>query len=168
MMLQRLGRSWTVRLGFSAAVVVSALGMSALPSSAHTVKRPLAVVAKNFRFLGVPRSLPAGQYDVRFLNISPDEHELVAFNLGPVCSRTITTAAQARALLDSGQDPDVVCPGNNFEGYASAGPGGTDREDFTLSPGRTLYFCGVPENGVPHFDLGMIGFINVFAVPTGR
>jgi hypothetical protein len=166
-MLKRLGRSWTVRLGVSAAVVASALGMSALPTSATTVKRPLAVVAKSFRFLGVPRWLPAGQYDVRFLNISPDDHEFVAVNLGPVCSRTVTSVAQAVAVLNS-QDPDVVCPGNSFEGAAFAGPGGRDREAFTFTPGRTLYFCGVPENGVPHYDLGMIGFINVFAVPTGR
>ncbi len=167
MILRRLGRSWAARIGFSAAMVASVMGVSSPPASAAPLKLPLAVVARDFQFLGVPGRLPAATYDLQFINISrTEEHEFVAVNLGPICSKTITTVAAAKALLDGGQDPDVVCPGNTFEGGVDAGPGGRARQTLTLTPGRTLYFCGVPdENGTPHFDLGMIGFINVFSVP---
>jgi hypothetical protein len=169
MILQRLGRSWAARIGFSAAMVTSMMGVSAPPSSAATLKLPMAVVARDFQFLGAPGRLPAATYDVRFLNISRDEaHEFVALNLGPTCSNTIDTVEKAKALLEGGHDIDVVCPGNSFEGAVFAGPRGRDRQDITLVPGRTLYFCGVPdEDGTPHFELGMIGLINVFRLPGG-
>lgn len=171
MRLQKLGRSWAARMGFSAAIVASVLGASASPSSAAAPKRPMVVVARDFQFVGVAKRMPAAQYDLRFFNISKtEEHEFVAVNLGPTCSSTITTVDAAKALLVGGEEAfGTSCPGGSFEGAAFAGPGGRDREDLSLTPGRTLYFCGVTEeNGTPHFDLGMIGFINVFSVPSGR
>ncbi len=177
MTLQRLGRSWVARMSVSAALVGSVLGITAAPSSASTFTLPMAAVATGFQFLGVPSTLPAAHYDLQFFNISQqDDHEFVALNLGPVCSVTIQTVSDAKALLEqvgsSGGDPEVAfeaaCPGGGFEGTVFAPPGGRDRGDFTLAPGRTLYFCGVPEeDGTPHFELGMIGFINVFALPLG-
>jgi hypothetical protein len=143
------------------------------------LKLPLVVVARDFQFLGVPGRLPAGTYDTRFINISRDEaHEFVAVNLGPSCSGTVTSVGAAQALIENvGQqagdgDPEpfleAACPGASFGGAAFAESRGRDREDITMTPGRTLYFCGVPdEDGTPHFDLGMIGFINVFALPLG-
>jgi hypothetical protein len=180
MKLQRLGRSWAARLGFSAALVASVLGVSAGPSSAINLKLPLVVVARDFQFLGVPGRLPAGTYDTRFINISREEaHEFVAVNLGPTCSSTVTSVEAGQALIENvGQqagdgDPEpfleAACPGASLGGGVFAEPGGRDRGDITLTPGRTLYFCGVPdEDGTPHFDLGMIGFINVFALPSGH
>lgn len=170
MILQRLGRSWAARIGFSAAMVASVMGVSAPPAPAAPLKLPMAVVARDFQFLGVPGRLPAATYDVRFFNISTEEdHEFVAVNLGPTCSNTITTIDQAKDALqnlDSDEAFAAACPGGSFEGAVFAGPGGRDRQDITLAPGRTLYFCGIPdENGTPHFDLGMIGFINVFSLP---
>jgi len=159
-------------------MVASMLGASAAPSSAEAVKRPMAVVARDFQFI-VPPALPAGQYDLRFFNISRDEaHVFVALDLGPTCSRTTNTIAQAKALIEkllaAGEDGfeaafDSACQGGSFEGAAFAEPGGRSREDFTFRPGKTLYFCDVPDDdGTPHFDLGMIGFMNIFSLPTGR
>lgn len=179
--LQTLRRSWTVRLGCSAAMVVAALGVSVQPSSALSFKLPLGVVARDFQFLGVPSRLPAATYDLRFYNISRDEaHVFVALNLGSKCGASIDTVDKAVALLKGfppgGPDPgpfvqafNAACPGGSFGGAVFAVPGDSDRGDFTLTPGRTLYFCDIPEDdtGVPHFDLGMIGFINVFALPAG-
>ncbi len=174
-------KSQFARVGLGAAMVASMLGASAAPSSAAMAKRPMAVVARDFQFI-VPPVLPAGDYDLRFFNISRDEdHVFVAVNLGSKCSNTINTVAQAKALLaridqESGGDEDAsdavfarLCPGGSFEGAAFAEPGGRAREDFTFTPGKTLYFCPIPdEDGTPHSDLGMIGFMNIFSLPTGR
>lgn len=183
MRLQRLGRSWIARLGFSAVLVGSVLSITAEPSSAGSFTFPLGVVADSFRFIGVPTTLPAEQYDVHFFNISQeDDHEFIALNLGPSCGSNITTVDDAKALLESvGQQAHAAgadnplpfflaaCPGAGFEGAAFAGPNfGQDEETFTLTPGKTLYFCGVQEpDGTPHFELGMIGFIDVFSLPGG-
>ncbi len=192
MMFGRLVRSWTVRASFAGAMAASTLAVAApsagaaeaTPASATT---PLSVTAESFRFLNVPVFLRAGNSSVTFRNISADDdHEFVALNLGPSCSRSVATVDDAKALLMSvGQqanqagadDPEpyfeAACPGGSFEGAAFAPPGGTDTEDFAFTPGRTLYLCGVPEDGVPHFELGMIGFINVIdpatraGMPTG-
>jgi len=176
----KIGGSRVTRLGLGAAMVASVLGMSAPASSAAAVRRPIAVVAKSFQFLGVPGRLPAGQYDVRFFNISrDDDHEFVAFNLGPICSPGTRTAADGKALFerigaaaeggtedDFGRAFDDACPGNSFAGAVFAPPGGRDRADLDLQPGKTLYLCFIPEDGVPHFELGMIGLIDVFSLPT--
>ena len=164
------GRSSVARVGIAGAMVATTLGVTAPPSSAIDLKLPMAVVARDFRFLGVPKALPAAQYDLRFFNISRDEdHEFVAFNLGPTCSATINTVDDAKALVEAGKGAfRMWCPGGSFEGAAFAGPGGRDREEFNLTPGKTLYFCGVrDENGTPHFDLGMIGLLDVFRLPGG-
>lgn len=171
------------RVGLGTAMVASMLGASAAPSSAVSVKWPMAVVARDFQFI-VPSVLPAGQYDLQFFNISRDEfHVFIALKLGS-CSNDISTLDEARGLIErigteaeglGGQDADFdtatedQCPGTVFEGAAQAGPGGRDRQDFNFVPGKTLYFCPVAdEDGAPHFDLGMIGFMNIFALPTGR
>ncbi len=105
-------KSQFARVGLGAAMVASMLGASAAPSSAAMAKRPMAVVARDFQFI-VPPVLPAGDYDLRFFNISRDEdHVFVALNLGPKCSNTINTVAQAKALLaridqESGGDEDA-------------------------------------------------------------
>jgi len=159
----------------------SAGAAEATPAGATT---PLSITAESFRFLNVPVFLRAGTSSVTLHNVSDDDdHEFVAVNLGPTCGRSIATTADASALIkqigdqagDNDPQPflDAACPGSSFEGAAFAPPGDTDTEDIAFTPGKTLYFCGVPENGVPHFDLGMIGFINVIdpatraGMPTG-
>ncbi len=183
MMFGRLVRSWTVRASFAAAMAASTLTVAApsagaaeaTPANATT---PLSVTAENFRFLNVPVFLRAGSYDVTLHNISEDDHVFLALNLGPVCSRSVTTTADASALLtrvgqeagDSG-DPETVfeaaCPGGSFEGAVFAPPGGTETDKIDFTPGKTLYFCPIPEeDGTRHYDLGMIGFINVIDPAT--
>ncbi len=170
MKLRDIGKSWGARLGVGAALGAAVLGMVAPPASAAGLKLPMAVVARDYSFLAVPPALPAAEYDLRFFNISRvEEHEFVAVNLGPTCSTTVNTAADAKALLEGGEEEAfAACPGAEFEGAVFAEPGGRDRGTFNLTPGKTLYFCGVPDgSGTPHFELGMIGFLNVFSLPFG-
>ncbi len=89
------------RVGLGGAVVVATIGVTAPPSSAIDVKLPMAIVARAFQFLG-PEVVAAATEDLlRFFNISPGEdHEFVALNLGPTCSATINTVADAQALLE--------------------------------------------------------------------
>ncbi len=172
----RSKRSLTARVVALGAALVSLLFVVApQPSMAGPGKLPLAVVAKDYRFLGVPSSLPAGTYDTRFFNISDDEfHVLVALNLGPRCSgfpdqRVINLIDRLSAIEDEEAGEAAfakACPGGSF-GAVAAPPGGQDRQDLTFTPGRVYYFCPVPtEEGTPHADLGMRGFINVRSVPV--
>lgn len=162
-------RSLAGRVGIAGAFALGILMF--LPQTAYAAGRtaPLGVVARDFQFQGVPRTLPAGQYNVRFFNIGHAPHVLVAANLGPECSQSITTNQQAVAFLatiQSEQDFAAACPGGTLAGDVFAPPGGRSSALFNLAPGRTLVFCPIPEeNGTPHFDLGMVGLINVFTLP---
>ncbi len=185
MNMHRLGRSWIARMGFSAALVGSDVAVVAPPtpaSAAIQLRFPLTVVAASFRFFGVPDRLPESVVDLHLLNISPDdEHEIVAVNLGPDCGSTVNSVADAQALLTqayaqaaaAGSHSPVrfiaaACPEASFEGRVFADPNfGQDSRTFTFTPGKTLYFCGVPEpDGSQHFDLGMIGFLDIFSLPN--
>lgn len=169
----RLRRSVATRTVAVSAVLVS-LFLLAVPQPlmAATRKLPLAVVAQDYRFLGVPSTLPAGTYDTRFLNLGDEFHVMVALNLGPVCSN-FSDGSILRLIDEVGstEDPEAAfgaaCPGGNLAGDPAAPPGGRDRQDVTLTPGRAYYFCPVPtEDGVPHYKLGMDGFVNVRSVPS--
>jgi plastocyanin len=144
------------------------VGLSAAPVLAQAPSSSFTVVARDFRFSGVPRVRSAGTYSVTFVNRSQDDHDFVAVNLGPQCGQSVRTKKDAKSLkqrLDAAPDPEAAftaaCPGGSFEGGAGAGPGGRDTEDFTLTPGKTLYFCAVVDEHGAHSDLGMIGFITV-------
>lgn len=158
-----------LRVAVALAVAGSALALSVGPAGAAG-NRSVTVVARNFRFDGIPRYLPAGTYDLRFFNASrTDEHEFVGFNLGPACSARITTVAQLRELIrqiEQSPDPEAEfnrqCPGNSFAGAAYAPPLARDSQSLTLEPGRMAYLCFIPEpDGTPHYELGMIGLVQV-------
>jgi len=157
------------------AAMASALAASVLtfvPQASYAASRPfpLGIVARDYSFQGVPSRLPAGSYDIRFFNIGDEFHVFVAVNLGPVCSATITTKEAALEFLAAveDQDPETLCPGSSLAADAAAPPGGRSSALMTLTPGRMLYFCPVPdEDGTPHAELGMIGFTNVFGLPGG-
>ena len=163
-----LGRSLVRR-----AVMATALGLSAMvmaPQAASAATYNLAVVSTEYQFR-VPSRLPAGSYTLTHYNLGREPHVFVVVNLGPVCSQTITTIAQAHAFLDQvPPGPDALekanrlCPGVGLAGDVFAPPGGRTTGPLNLAPGRALYFDPIPSpQGIPHDDLGMIGFINVFS-----
>ena len=160
-----LGRSLVKRAVFATTLGVSALLMA--PQAASAATFPLGVVSRDYRFYGVPSWLPAGTYSMTHFNVGHEPHVFIAVNLGPVCSETITTVAQADAFLDEVQGPEdleAACPGSSIAGDVFAPPGGRSTGELNLAPGRVLYFCPIPDDhGVPHDELGMIGFINVFS-----
>ncbi|MGI9119594.1 MAG: hypothetical protein ACR2G7_05640 [Acidimicrobiales bacterium] len=170
----RSKRSLTARVVALGAALVSLLFVVApQPSMAGPGKLPLTVVAKDYRFLGVPSSLPAATYRTTFSNVGDEFHVMLALNLGPTCSalsdrRVIRLVDEILELEDeAAQDAAFAdaCPGGSFAGAVAAPPGGQDREDLTFTPGRVYYFCPVPtEEGTPHYELGMRGFVDVRSV----
>ncbi len=122
----------------------------------------MAVVAVNYRFLGIPNRLAPGDYDTRFVNASRDQaHEMIGFNLGAEC------ASMTRAeILDFLSGPEAeaaeTCPSFGFAGFAFAEPRGRDRQTYSLEPGRAIFVCFLPTpDGVPHFLKGMLAVADV-------
>jgi len=122
----------------------------------------MAVVAVNYRFLGIPNRLAPGDYDTRFVNASRDQaHEMIGFNLGPECSGL--TRGQIVGLLSGPEEAAALrCPSFGFAGAAFAGPRGRDRTTYSLEPGRAIFVCffDTPD-GVPHFLKGMLAVADV-------
>lgn len=169
--IRGLRESWIARVGCSAMVAASALALSAAPASAREVRLPLVVGAENFRFQGVPKKLTAGAYRMQLINGSEDAHVFVAVNLGPTCSASVTTVGQAKNFLNrvDGEEKFLrECPGGSLAADVFAKPRTVGRGPLKVTPGRLLYFCPISEeDGTPHSDLGMIGFIKVSGPPAG-
>jgi hypothetical protein len=160
-------RGTWVRRGACALTLIGSVALAGAPQAGAVTLGRLAVVARDFRFSGVPTSLAAGTRPVNFINVSKDEfHVFLSVGLGPKCSSY--TKAEAIAELDKvGGAPDpgaafaADCPGGGLDGDAGAPPGGRVTQDYSYAPGRHLYFCPVTtDSGVPHYKLGMIGFLN--------
>lgn len=167
-------RGTWVRRGACALTLVGAVALAGAPQAGALTLGQLAVVARDYRFSGVPTSLTAGPRQVKFINVSKDEfHLFLSADLGPTCgsytkAQAIEVLDKVGAVADSGGDPEAafgaLCPGGSLDGQAGAPPGGRDTEGFDFNPGRHLYFCPITtENGTPHYKLGMIGFLNAKA-----
>lgn len=164
------GRAVVGRVVAATALAASVLTLA--PSGASAARTfPLGVVARDYYFQGVPSRLPAGSYNMRFYNVGNEPHVLVAVNLGPACSESVATTDDAisfLANLESEEDFQDACPGGSLAGDVFAPPGGSASGPVSLTPGRTLVFCPIPdEMGTPHYELGMINFIDVFGLPGG-
>ena len=132
------------------------------PQGAVAATRSMASVAINYRFLGIPDRLAAGEYDTRFVNASRDQpHEMIGFNLGPECAGM--TRAQIVDLLMAPEDEaGKICPSFEFAGAAFAPPRGRDRSTYSLTPGRSIFVCFLDTpDGVPHFLKGMLAVTDV-------
>lgn len=149
------GRTAVVSLGIAAAALVSA------PTAAMAEHRTFsnAAVAVDFGFRGIPRTLPAGTYDTRFINIGQAPHVLVNINLGQSCGDL--TEAELIEVFDKGEEAfGENCPDASFGGQVFAFGGERARDTFTLTPGRNVFACFVGR----HYARGMISFTNVINV----
>ncbi len=163
-------RSKLGRVTAAAALAVSALALA--PQSASAARSyPLGIVARDYSFQGVPSRLPAGAYNLRFYNLGSEPHVVVAINLGPACSQTVATAADAIEFLETVDSEEVLadaCPGSSLAGDVFAPPGGSASGPLSFTPGRALVFCPIPDSmWTPHHELGMLNFINVVGLPGG-
>ena len=149
------GRKAFIALSIAAAAVVSA------PQTAMAEHRAFnyAVVARDFRFVGIPRLMPAGTYDTRFINIGHAPHVIVPINLGEECA-DLTTAELIEAFDLGEVDFFTVCPSATVGGEVFAFGGEQARGTLSLTPGRTVFACFVNR----HYALGMISSTNVINI----
>ncbi|MFN2503882.1 MAG: hypothetical protein ABR540_06585 [Acidimicrobiales bacterium] len=150
-----------MRVRWLVGAVVATAALVGAPQTSIAATYRLGIVAVDFRFAGIPSSLPAGEYDVQFFNGSRvHPHEAVAFDLGPECANY--NRAQVIALLDQPEaDAFIECPNLAFEGFTFAEPLGRDRQTYNLVPGRTFFACFIDTGGTPHFKLGLLSIVNV-------
>jgi hypothetical protein len=129
----------------------------------------LVVVARDFAFSGVERTIKGGVIDLTFRNEGQAEHEIAFVRSG---GETIDSFKKSFA---------AVLQGGPFPKYATAGavpgeiePGQTLRTRFTLLAGDYTLFCALTDepggsaeqsegdgNSKAHYDLGMIQQVTV-------
>ncbi|HEX8581629.1 MAG TPA: hypothetical protein VF640_04845 [Acidimicrobiales bacterium] len=118
---------------------------------------PVAVLAVDYAFDGLPDRVPAGT-PVRLTNASTTEaHELVAVRLADGDERTVDELV----ALPAGEVDALV---GRAAATATAGPGGEVATATLDRPGRYLVVCTLPTGaagGPPHFTAGMYGQIVV-------
>lgn len=139
-----------------------AAAMLSVPEAALAEHRTYnyGVVAVDFAFRGIPRVLPEGTYDTRFINIGQAPHVIVPVNLGTVCANL--TRAELIDAFDLGpvgffercDDASVVGDGIFALGGERA------RGSLTLTPGRTVFACFVGN----HYRFGMMSETQVLSV----
>lgn len=124
-------------------------------------------VGVDFDYLAVPERLKPGTYDFSFANVSPvEDHEIVFFRL----KDRRDTVEDVAAAADR-NDEDYF---RRFRGVSFAGPLDV-QEPAELEPGffagradltdagRYAYICFIPQigTGTPHYQLGMVGTLDV-------
>jgi hypothetical protein len=119
------------------------------------------VDAVDYKFQGIPASLPAGTAKIKFTNGSPKEdHEIAIARLLPAGERV--DPIKIFKMSDKKAAKDVDLDSAVFR-YAAAGD--VDHTVAQLEPGTYVYGCFIPvggkENGAPHFMKGMYGTFTV-------
>jgi hypothetical protein len=142
-----------------AGAVLGACSKSPSSSSSSSGSQPIYnVYVQQFRFHGMPSSLPAGNFTVDFTNREsfPINHEMVMIGIpSGKTIKDVMDAAKAKGpssedqWLHFGEVPDVFT-------------GATKSQVFDLQPGNYAIACWQTgkasggENGPPHAAIGMI------------
>lgn len=171
----------SLRRAAAAALALGALATTVAPAGAGPRDRieearrratiPVAV-GSDFDFAGVPKEVQPGTYDFTFVNASRDQlHELVMFKLGEDDEDKSRREVVAAINADNPDDPGFLY---DFRGVSFAGPLDVQRPEeiepgffagrLDMSdPGRYVYLCFVtdPETNRPHYQLGMLDFVDV-------
>lgn len=153
------GRLRTAKVAVAAAVTIGTLiGGPQAALASHRVINYL-VLARDFRFIGVPSALPTADYDTRFINLGQAPHVVVAVNLGPECQGL--SKSEAIALFDLGEEEVFeACPGAAVNGEAFALPGSTAHGTLTVTEGQNWFVCFVNA----HYRLGMLNSVRGIAI----
>lgn len=166
-----LRRITAATLAFGALTTAAAPSAGAGPreDARRRAAFPVAV-GYDFDYAGVPDRLKRGTYDFTFVNGSPtQEHELVLFKLDDKKD----TVDDVIAAADAATGPDDPYF-SDFRGVSFAEPLGVQppervgpgffvgRADLT-DAGRYAYLCFIPDpqTGKPHYQLGMVGTLDV-------
>ena len=122
-------------------------------STTDTVTAPTTITAADFDYK-VPGSLKSGTIALK--NDGAQPHELVSYKLADG-----KTAADVLGFLRSPSGPP---PFSAAGGIAVIGPGSSASTDLTLTAGKYVFMCFVPDlagDGAPHFTKGMVTTVTV-------
>jgi hypothetical protein len=156
-------------LAFAIALFI-AVGQAATAAAASGNIDGEEIRGFDFGYEGAPQGdREAGAFRVVFTNLqSPITdpggfHEIIVVRIAAAhrsaTKKQIIAAIAAQDFCASG------CFFDYLAGAAFAAPGATSGSvgpkfmpgPMILLPGRYAYFCAIPENGTPHFQLGMFG-----------
>jgi hypothetical protein len=167
----RINRKATAAVCFAFAIALGACGSSDktsdAPDEATTTTTPaateLTVSAGDYKFEGLPETIPAGLVNLTFDNKGQTDHELVFLK--------VEDNSDPEAVLEG---LGKVLQGEKFPAdlLAANGIGGTPAGEkktaqINLTPGEYVVGCaltsqvGSDEEGQPHFARGMFGTVTV-------
>ncbi len=139
-------------------LVATALALTAVmvaPSAGAGPRGRNGIQAFDYGYRGIPSRIVEDRWHFQFANAGQEPHEIVVFKLAP--EHEDATIEEAIAAADAEDDSFI----SEFAGFAFAFPGQVEPGNLHLDqPGGYVYFCFIPtENGTPHYQLGMVGFI---------
>lgn len=146
----------------AAAIAIGVL--AGTPQVAVAAEYRYAILARDFKFQGIPGSLPTGDYNTSFYNLGRAPHVVVAINLGAGCQAL--TASQAMNLFDL-EEEEVFerCPKASVNGQAFALGGDSSQETLSVTAGQNWFVCFVSSpSGVGHYRLGMLNEVRGISV----
>jgi uncharacterized cupredoxin-like copper-binding protein len=132
-------------------LVASACGGQQSGDSGGQEPATIEVQAEDFKFGGVPQTVPAGEARFVMENVGQEPHDF-----GLVRITTDTPIDELIQLPQQQANQQIEQVGNAF-----AKPGKTATLETDLTAGRYGYACFVETNGKPHAFLGMVGEFQV-------
>ena len=138
----------------AAAIAIGVL--AGTPQAAVAAEFRWAILARDFRFQGIPASMPIADYDTQFYNLGRAPHVVVAVNLGAGCQGL--TASQAMNLFDLDEEELFEeCPNASINGDTFALGGQSSQGTLSVTAGQNWFVCFVTSlQGVAHYRLGML------------
>ena len=157
-----LGRARAARISVAAAIAIGVL--AGAPQVAVAAEYRYAIIARDFRFQGIPASLPVADYNTSFYNLGRAPHVVVAVNLGAGCQGL--TASQAMDLFDLEEEEVFAeCPNASVNGQAFALGGQSSLGTLSVTAGQNWFVCFVSTpSGVGHYRLGMLNEVRGISV----
>ena len=146
----------------AAAIAIGVL--AGAPQVAVAAEYRYAIIARDFRFQGIPAALPVADYNTQFYNLGRAPHVVVAVDLGAGCQGL--TASQAMDLFDLEEEEVFAqCPNASINGQAFALGGESSQGSLSVTPGQNWFVCFVSSpQGVGHYRLGMLNEVRVISV----
>lgn len=122
----------------------------------------VAFTAKDFEFLDLPASIPAGLTRLSMIQEGPSDHHAMFMRLNDG-----VTADDFMSALQSGDFGAILGAAVSLGGPNAGGIGSTINVVVDLTPGQYMAVCLIPdeETGMPHAAMGMISVLEV-TTPT--
>jgi hypothetical protein len=143
---------------------VTSAGSEATTTSAAPASTSLTITAEDYKYIGVPATIPAGIVNVTFVNKGTIDHEMAFLKV----TNNADTQTAFTALAGVFQGKPFPASFLALNGVHDTDPGKTTVTQFNLTPGQYIALCGDSgvvgsntQNGPPHFTRGMYERVTV-------